>query len=49
MVKLVVAYGTPEDRALSRASGFDAHVQKPVDIPMVEAMLATLFGRLAAS
>ncbi len=45
----VTAYGTPEDRALSRASGFDAHVQKPVDIPMVEAMLATLFGRLAAS
>ena len=44
----VTAYGTPEDRALSRASGFDAHVQKPVDIPMVEAMLATLFGRLAA-
>ena len=24
----VTAYGTPEDRALSRASGFDAHVQK---------------------
>jgi CheY-like chemotaxis protein len=45
----VTAYGTPEDRALSRASGFDAHVQKPVDISMVEAMLATLFGRLAAS
>ena len=45
----VTAYGTPEDRALSRASGFDAHVQKPVDIPMVEAMLATLFGRLAVS
>jgi CheY-like chemotaxis protein len=40
----VTAYGTPEDRALSRASGFDAHVQKPVDIAMVEAMLATLFA-----
>jgi CheY-like chemotaxis protein len=45
----VTAYGTPEDRALSRASGFDAHVQKPVDIPMVEAMLATLLGRFAVS
>jgi CheY-like chemotaxis protein len=41
----VTAYGTPEDRAMSRASGFDAHVQKPVDVAMVEAMLATLFGR----
>jgi len=41
----VTAYGTAEDRALSRASGFYAHVQKPVDIAMVEAMLATLFGR----
>ena len=45
----VTAYGTPEDRALSRPSGFDAHVQKPVDIAMVEAMLATLFARFAAS
>jgi CheY-like chemotaxis protein len=44
----VTAYGTAEDRALSRASGFDAHVQKPVDIAMVEAMLATLFGRFGA-
>src|SRR5262245_46836449 len=40
----VTAYGTPRDRALSRLSGFDAHVQKPVDIAMVEAMLATLLG-----
>jgi CheY-like chemotaxis protein len=44
----VTAYGTAEDRALSRASGFDAHVQKPVDIALVEAMLATLFGRFGA-
>jgi CheY-like chemotaxis protein len=42
----VTAYGRPEDRAMSRASGFDAHVQKPIDVAMVEAMLATLFGRL---
>jgi CheY-like chemotaxis protein len=40
----VTAYGTPRDRAMSRESGFDAHVQKPVDIAMVEAMLATLVG-----
>jgi CheY-like chemotaxis protein len=45
----VTAYGTPEDRALTRASGFDAHVQKPVDIALVEAMLATLFDRFAAT
>jgi len=44
----VTAYGTAEDRALSRASGFDAHVKKPVDIAMVEAMLATLFGAIAS-
>lgn len=43
----VTAYGTAEDRALSRASGFDARMQKPVDIAMVEAMLATLFGAIA--
>jgi CheY-like chemotaxis protein len=40
----VTAYGTPQDRAKSRECGFDAHVQKPVDIAMVEAMLATLLG-----
>jgi len=44
----VTAYGTAEDRALSRASGFDAQVKKPVDIAMVEAMLATLFGAIAS-
>jgi len=46
---VALTYGTPEDRALTRASGFDAHVQKPVDISMVEAMLATLFGGFAVS
>ena len=45
----VTAYGTPEDRAMSRSSGFDAHVQKPVDTAMVEAMLATLFTGVTAS
>ena len=45
----VTAYGTPEDRATSRSSGFDAHVQKPVDTAMVEAMLATLFTGVTAS
>lgn len=28
---------------MSREAGFDAHVQKPVDIAVVEAMLETLF------
>jgi hypothetical protein len=34
---------------MSRSSGFDAHVQKPVDTAMVEAMLATLFTGVTAS
>jgi CheY-like chemotaxis protein len=39
----VTAYGQPHHRVMSREAGFDAHVQKPVDIAVVEAMLETLF------
>jgi CheY-like chemotaxis protein len=39
----VTGYGQAHHRAMSRESGFDAHVQKPVDIAVVEAMLETLF------
>jgi CheY-like chemotaxis protein len=39
----VTAYGSDEDRARSRAAGFDAHVLKPVSPELVESMLHTLF------
>ena len=39
----VTAYGDSAHREMSRAAGFDAHVQKPVDFAMVQSMLATLF------
>lgn len=39
----VTGYGSPQHRAMSRESGFDAHVQKPVNIATVAAMLVTLF------
>ena len=39
----VTAYGSDDDRARSRAAGFDAHVLKPVSPELVESMLHTLF------
>ena len=41
----VTAYGSEQDRARSRAAGFDAHVLKPVSPELVESMLRTLFPR----
>jgi CheY-like chemotaxis protein len=38
----VTAYGQPKDREKSRKSGFDAHVQKPVDMSLLESILKTL-------
>jgi CheY-like chemotaxis protein len=38
----VTAYGAARDRMRSREAGFDAHVQKPADIPLVESILATV-------
>ena len=35
----ITAYGTPNDRARTRLVGFDAHVQKPVDIHVLESIL----------
>lgn len=40
----VTAYGADEDRRRSRQAGFDAHVHKPVDIPIIESMLATVLA-----
>jgi CheY-like chemotaxis protein len=40
----VTAYGSAEHHRKSREAGFDAHVQKPVDIRIVESMLATVLA-----
>ena len=40
----VTAYGGEEHHRESRHAGFDAHVQKPVDIKIVECMLATVLA-----
>ncbi|MDB4941192.1 MAG: response regulator receiver protein [Labilithrix sp.] len=36
---LVTGYGAPEDRARSRAAGFDAHLVKPINVKELEAAL----------
>lgn len=41
---LVTGYGSPEDRARSRAAGFDAHLLKPVSF---DALLSTIRDKLA--
>jgi CheY-like chemotaxis protein len=40
----ITAYGRDEDRQRTRKAGFDAHVTKPVDIPILESILTTLRG-----
>ena len=36
---LVTGHGSPEDVALSRAAGFDAHLVKPIDFRQLERTL----------
>jgi CheY-like chemotaxis protein len=36
---LVTGHGSPEDVALSRAAGFDAHLVKPIDLRQLERTL----------
>jgi len=45
-VKLVAvtAFGEPADHVKSREAGFDAHVQKPMDPALVDAMLEQCFA-----
>jgi PAS domain S-box-containing protein len=45
-VRLVAmtGYGTEADRQLAREAGFDKHVVKPVDFPVVEGLLTTLLS-----
>lgn len=37
--------GRPEDHARSRQAGFDLNVRKPLDVPLLEWILAQLDGR----
>jgi CheY-like chemotaxis protein len=39
----VTAHAKEEDRALSRAAGFDAHLAKPVDLEVIRTTVVTLF------
>jgi signal transduction histidine kinase/ActR/RegA family two-component response regulator len=39
----VTGWGQQEDRSRSRAAGFDAHLVKPLDIPVLERLLDTRF------
>jgi len=38
----VSGHGDPEDHVRSRQAGFDAHVTKPADVPLIEAILEQL-------
>jgi CheY-like chemotaxis protein len=38
----VTGYGQPEDRERARKAGFDAHILKPMDIPLLESILKTM-------
>lgn len=40
----LTAYGEDEDRVRSRHAGFDAHVVKPVSLPLLESILKTVAG-----
>ena len=35
----ISGYGSPQDRVRARQAGFDAHLPKPADLDMVEAIL----------
>jgi PAS domain S-box-containing protein len=41
----VTGWGAPEDRRKSKEAGFDEHLTKPVDISVIELLLATLPAR----
>jgi CheY-like chemotaxis protein len=38
----ITGYGADEDRKRTREAGFDAHVLKPIDFPLLESILATV-------
>jgi CheY-like chemotaxis protein len=39
----ITAWGRSEDRAASRQAGFDAHVQKPAEIDIIDSIIKTVF------
>ena len=39
----ITAWGRNEDRAASRQAGFDAHVQKPAEIDIIDSIIKTVF------
>jgi CheY-like chemotaxis protein len=41
----VSGYATAEDRKGSQEAGIDAHVQKPIDLHMLESILTSLLSR----
>ncbi|WP_170319921.1 ATP-binding protein [Polyangium spumosum] len=48
----LTGYASPEDRRLSRAAGFDRHLAKPLDVKMLERLLAEVCdpaGRVSAA
>jgi CheY-like chemotaxis protein len=40
----MTGWGRNEDRAASRRAGFDAHVQKPAEMDVLDSILKTVFG-----
>jgi two-component system CheB/CheR fusion protein len=40
----LTAWGRNEDRAASRQAGFDAHVQKPAELDIIDSIIKTVFG-----
>ena len=43
-VVAISGHDSPDDRKRGRESGFDAYVAKPADAPMLQSILATIFG-----
>ena len=40
----LTAWGRNEDRTASRQAGFDAHVQKPAEVDIIDSIIKTVFG-----
>jgi two-component system CheB/CheR fusion protein len=40
----ITGWGRYEDRAASRQAGFDAHVQKPAELDIIDSILKTVFA-----
>jgi CheY-like chemotaxis protein len=40
----MTAWGRSEDRAASRQAGFDAHVQKPAELDIIDSIIKTVLG-----